>query len=78
VRITAQLIDAETGHHLWADRYDRELADAFAVQDEIAQSIAGAITPGIISAEIRQAQHKDPSQLRTWRRRCASARGVRC
>jgi adenylate cyclase len=68
VRITAQLIDAETGHHLWADRYDRELADVFAVQDEIAQSIAGAIAPGIISAEIRQAQHKDPGQLDAWDR----------
>lgn len=43
VRITAQLIDGETGHHLWADRYDRELADVFAVQDEIAQRITGAI-----------------------------------
>jgi TolB-like protein/Flp pilus assembly protein TadD len=68
VRITAQLIDAETGHHLWADRYDRELADVFAVQDEIAQSITGAIAPGIISAEIRHAQHKDPGQLDAWDR----------
>jgi adenylate cyclase len=68
VRITAQLIDAETGHHLWADRYDRELADVFAVQDEIAQRIAGAIAPGIISAEIRQAQHKTASQLDAWDR----------
>jgi len=68
VRITAQLIDAETGHHLWADRYDRDLVDVFAVQDEIAQRIAGAIAPGIISAEIRQAQQKDPSQLSAWDR----------
>jgi len=70
VRITAQLIDAETGHHLWADRYDRELADVFAVQDEIAQSIVGAIAPGIISAEIRHAQHKDPSRLDPGTRSC--------
>lgn len=68
VRITAQLIDGETGHHLWADRYDRELADVFAVQDEIAQRITGAIAPDIISAEIRQAQRKDPSQLDAWDR----------
>src|ERR1043166_3976728 len=47
VRITAQLIEAAGGHHLWADRYDRELADVFAVQDEIALSITGAIAPGI-------------------------------
>ena len=68
VRITAQLIDAETGHHLWADRYDRELADVFAVQDEIAQSIAGAIAPGIISVEVQHAQRKDPGQLDAWDR----------
>jgi adenylate cyclase len=68
VRITAQLIDAETGHHLWGDRYDRELADVFAVQDEIAQSITGAIAPGIISAEIQHAQRKEPSQLDAWDR----------
>ena len=68
VRITAQLIDAETGHHLLGDRYDRELADVFAVQDEIAQSITGAIAPGIISAEIQHAQRKEPSQLDAWDR----------
>jgi adenylate cyclase len=68
VRITAQLIEAATGHHLWADRYDRELADVFAVQDEIARSITGAIAPGIIAAEIRLAQHKDPDQLDAWDR----------
>jgi adenylate cyclase len=56
------------GHHLSADRYDRELADVFAVQDEIAQRIAGAIAPGIISAEIRHAQHKTASQLDAWDR----------
>ena len=68
VRITAQLIDAETSHHLWADRYDRDLADVFAVQDEIAQSITGAMAPGIISAEIRHAQQKDPTRLDAWDR----------
>jgi adenylate cyclase len=68
VRITAQLIDASSGHHLWADRYDRELADVFAVQDEIAQSITGAIAPGILSAEIQHAQRKDPAQLDAWDR----------
>jgi TolB-like protein/class 3 adenylate cyclase/Flp pilus assembly protein TadD len=68
VRITAQLIDAASGHHLWADRYDRELADVFAVQDEISRSITGAIAPGIIAAEIRQAQRKGPDQLDAWDR----------
>jgi len=68
VRITAQLIDAPSGHHLWADRYDRELADVFAVQDEIALNITAAIAPGIISAEIQEAQRKDASQLDAWDR----------
>ncbi len=68
VRITAQLIDAASGHHLWADRYDRELADVFAVQAEIAQTITGELAPGIISAEMQQARRKDPSQLDAWDR----------
>jgi TolB-like protein/class 3 adenylate cyclase/cytochrome c-type biogenesis protein CcmH/NrfG len=68
VRITAQLIDAANGRHLWADRYDRDLADVFAVQDEIAQTIAGELAPGIISAEMQQARRKDPSQLDAWDR----------
>ena len=68
LRITAQLIEAASGHHLWADRYDRELADVFAVQDEIARNITGAIAPGIIAAEIQQAQRKDPNQLDAWDR----------
>ena len=66
VRITAQLIEAASGHHLWADRYDRELADVFVVQDEIARNITGSIAPGIISAEMQHAQRKDPSQLDAW------------
>jgi len=68
VRITAQLIDAASGRHLWADRYDRELADVFAVQDEIAQTITGELAPGIIAAEMQQARRKDPSQLDAWDR----------
>jgi len=68
VRITAQLIDAATGRHLWADRYDRELADVFAVQDEIAQTITGELAPGIIAAEMQQARRKDPNQLDAWDR----------
>ena len=63
VRITAQLIEAASGHHLWADRYDREMADVFAVQDEITRTIAGELAPGILAAEMQQATRKDPSQL---------------
>jgi adenylate cyclase len=43
LRITAQLIDAETGHHIWSDKYNLEIADLFALQDEIAQTVAGAV-----------------------------------
>ncbi len=68
VRITAQLIDAANGHHLWADRYDREMADVFAVQDEIARTITGELAPGVIAAEMQQARRKDPGQLDAWDR----------
>jgi adenylate cyclase len=51
VRISVQLIDASTGTHLWAERYDRELADIFAVQDEITEQVAGAIEPELLKSE---------------------------
>jgi adenylate cyclase len=51
VRITAQLIEAETTHHIFADRYDRDVSDVFAVQDEIETSIVGAIEPELLRAE---------------------------
>jgi len=68
VRISAQLIDATTGHHVWADRYDRALEDIFAVQDEITHSIIGAIAPGIVAAEIQRAHSKDAAELGQWER----------
>src|SRR6202012_5802113 len=68
VRITAQLIDANSGHHIWAERYDRALEDIFAVQDEITQSITGAIAPGIVAAEIQRAHGKDAAELGQWER----------
>jgi adenylate cyclase len=55
VRITAQLIDAATGHHLWAERYDREIGDLFAIQDEITASVAAAVEPEIMEIEERRA-----------------------
>jgi adenylate cyclase len=67
-RITAQLIDASSDHHLWAERYDRALEDIFAVQDEITHSIIGAIAPGIVAAEIERAHGKDVAQLGQWER----------
>jgi adenylate cyclase len=51
VRISAQLIDASTGTHLWAERYDRDIADIFAVQDEITEQVAGAIEPELLKSE---------------------------
>ncbi|MGH7076312.1 MAG: adenylate/guanylate cyclase domain-containing protein [Stellaceae bacterium] len=68
VRITAQLIDASGGHHVWADRYDRALEDIFAVQDEITQSIIGAIAPGIVTAEVQRTQGRDAAELGQWER----------
>ncbi len=66
LRITAQLIDATTGKHVWAERYDRQLADVFAVQDEVTESIVGAVAPEFLSVEARRAQRKDPERLDAW------------
>jgi len=55
VRITVQLIDASNGHHLWADRFDGDLADVFALQDRVTESVAGAIEPALRDAEIARA-----------------------
>jgi adenylate cyclase len=66
VRVTAQLIDATTGHHVWAERFDRDLADIFAVQDEITETIARAIQPAVGSAEQRRALAKPVQNLDAW------------
>lgn len=66
LRITAQLIDSATGAHIWADRYDREIADIFDIQDEITRAIIAAITPEFVSAEVRKTRRKDPAQLSAW------------
>jgi TolB-like protein/tetratricopeptide (TPR) repeat protein len=66
VRITAQLIDVATGSHVWADRYDRSLADVFAVQDEITESIVAAIEPQLYAAENFRARRKPPENLDAW------------
>jgi TolB-like protein/Tfp pilus assembly protein PilF len=63
VRITAQLIDAATGAHVWAERYDRDFDDIFAVQDEIALSVVGAIEPSLRRAEIERIKRKRPENL---------------
>jgi TolB-like protein/cytochrome c-type biogenesis protein CcmH/NrfG len=66
VRITAQLNDVSTGSHIWAERYDRELADVFAVQDEITESIVAAIEPQLYAAENFRAKRKPPGSLDAW------------
>jgi adenylate cyclase len=66
VRITAQLIDAPTGYHVWAERYDRDLEDIFAVQDEITQNIVRSVGPEFLSAEMKRAQRKDVRSLDVW------------
>ena len=63
VRITAQLIDAETRAHIWADRYDRAVDDIFALQDEITLSTVAAIEPSVRQAEIERAKRKRPENL---------------
>ena len=66
VRINSQLIDVMTGAHVWAERYDRELIDLFAVQDEITSSVASAIGPALADAERRRVMRKAPESLDAW------------
>lgn len=66
IRITGQLIDAETGNHLWAERYDRKLEDIFAVQDEVTEAIVAAIAPEIGDVERERSQRKPPESLEAW------------
>ena len=66
VRITAQLIDGQHGHHLWAERYDRDLDDIFAVQDEIVQRIAAVVAPELDKAELQRSTAKQPEDLAAW------------
>ena len=63
VRITGQLIDAQSGAHLWADRFEGTLADVFELQDRVAQGVAGAIEPTLRGAEIERARRKPTESL---------------
>jgi len=63
VRITGQLIEAETGKHVWADRYDCVLEDVFDLQDQITATIVGIIEPSVRRAEIERARRKRPDNL---------------
>jgi adenylate cyclase len=66
VRVSAQLIDAETGKHVWAERYDRAVEDVFAVQDEITEALTTAINPAVADAELQRALRKPPENLGAW------------
>ena len=66
IRITAQLIDATTGVHQWAERYDRDAGEIFAVQDEITRSVAAAVEPHLLAAEGRRAAFLSPADLGAW------------
>lgn len=66
VRVTAQLIDASTGHHVWAERYDRELDDIFALQDELTEQIAVRIEPELSRHERLRLERKAPQNLEAW------------
>jgi len=66
IRITAQLVEAATGNHVWAERYDRDLADIFAVQDEITERVVAAIEPELYAAEHVRSQSKPPDSLDGW------------
>ncbi len=66
VRITAQLIDAATGNHIWADRYDGDLTDIFALQDEITKKVVAAIEPKLLEAESMRSQNRSPEDISAW------------
>ena len=66
IRVTAQLIEAETGNHVWAERYDREISDVFAIQDEITAAIVRAILPAVSDVELRRALRTPPETLGAW------------
>jgi TolB-like protein/class 3 adenylate cyclase len=63
VRITGQLVDTATGAHIWADRFDGELGDIFDLQDQVTESVVGAIAPAVEKAEIERAKRKPTGSL---------------
>jgi TolB-like protein/class 3 adenylate cyclase/Flp pilus assembly protein TadD len=66
VRISAQLVDAAPGNHIWADRYDGDLTDVFALQDEITKKVIAAIEPRLLEAESIRSQSRSPEDLGAW------------
>src|SRR5262249_3676538 len=66
VRITGQLIDAITGAHIWADRFERDLTDVFALQDEVTVAVVSAIEPKMLQTEIAMATRRRPENLTAY------------
>jgi adenylate cyclase len=66
VRITGQLIDAVTGAHIWADRFERDLTDVFALQDEVTLAVVSAIQPKLVQTEIGMAARRRPENLTAY------------
>jgi len=66
VRVTAQLVDAATGSHIWADRFDQDLTDIFALQDEVAAKVAAAVEPKLLAAENLRAEKRSGADLDAW------------
>lgn len=66
VRVTAQLIDGVTGKHVWADRYDRQLADVFDVENDLVDSLVAALEPGITKIEGIRHSQRPPADLNVW------------
>jgi tetratricopeptide (TPR) repeat protein len=66
IRVAAQLIDADSGAHLWAQNYDRQLTDIFELQDDITQSVTAAIEPQLMAAEGLRTQKRSPEDLSAW------------
>jgi TolB-like protein/Flp pilus assembly protein TadD len=66
IRVAAQLVDCETGHHVWAETFDRQLTDVFDLQDELAQKIAAVVAPELEHAEYRRLSARKPQNLDAW------------
>jgi adenylate cyclase len=66
VRVTGQLIDAVTGAHIWADRFERDLVDVFALQDEVTVAVVSAIRPSVFEAELAMATRRRPENLTAY------------
>ena len=66
IRITAQLIDTETGSHIWGDKFDRDLAGVFSVQDQVVQTIVSTLVGRVQASDVERARRKPPASLTAY------------